>query len=76
MFWGSVISHSENCTACALAARPHSLSDADHRWTGRARIVAGLARAGLPAAWLATVVEAARGDVTDAAQFKASSLKV
>ena len=39
--------------------------------TWRARVVAGLGREGLPAAWLATVVEAARGNVTDAAQLKA-----
>jgi hypothetical protein len=37
----------------------------------RARIVAALVKEGLPSPWLATVVEAARGDRTDAAQLKA-----
>ena len=37
----------------------------------RARIVAALVKEGLPAPWLATVVEAAGGDRTDAAQLKA-----
>ena len=44
-------------------------SEPSEAW--RARIVAALVKEGLPSPWLATVVEAARGDRTDAAQLKA-----
>ena len=44
-------------------------SEPNEAW--RARIVAALVKEGLPSPWLATVVEAARGDRTDAAQLKA-----
>ena len=44
-------------------------SEPSEAW--RARIVAALVKEGLPSPWLATVVEAAGGDRTDAAQLKA-----
>ena len=44
-------------------------SEPSEAW--RARIVSALVKEGLPSPWLATVVEAAGGDRTDAAQLKA-----
>ena len=51
------------------AGLPQAASVEGEAW--RARVVAALVRKGLPAAWLAIVVEAAGGGATDAAQLKA-----